>query len=110
MLKAMPQELKEEIRDVLKELLDGGAGKLVHNKHDTPRLRSDAINHLADKRAIVVLEHNHTGHRLTAQGRDYWEKLTAPRWYWFRHNWFPGIVAAATIAASIGGIVFNALD
>ena len=49
--------------------------------------------------------------RLTAYGREYYEKLTtfAP-WYWFKRNWFPAIVAAATIATSVGGIVVNALD
>ena len=39
-------------------------------------------------------------YRVTAQGRDHWERLNAPRWYWFRRNWFPASVAGATIVAA----------
>ena len=39
--------------------------------------------------------------RVTALDRDYCEKLTAPRWYWFRRNWFPASVAAGTILFSL---------
>ena len=46
--------------------------------------------------------------RTTAYGREYWERINTPvPWYWFRQNWFPAIVAAATILASIVGAVAN---
>ena len=51
------------------------------------------------------------GPRLTAQGHEYWEKLnTWALWYWFKNNCFAATVGFATIATSISGIVFNALD
>ena len=48
--------------------------------------------------------------RVTALGRDYWEKLTAPRWYWFRRNWFPASVATGTVLFSLVGAAANIVN
>ena len=71
-------------------------------------LAVQAVSHLND---IGVLDPNSRRLRITAIGWEYWEKINTPKLvYWFRKNAFPTIVAAATILASVGGIVVNALD
>ena len=64
------------------------------------RLEREAINYLHDIGALEELASGST-YRVSAYGREYWEKLTAPRWYWFSRNWFPASVAGATILASL---------
>ena len=111
MSKAMPKELRDGIRNVLDTLLgrDRGSIEILYEMlHDSPSLHTTgAVGYLQD---LGVLEATGGRLRVTAYGREYYEKLTAPRWHWFKQNWFATIVAMATIAASVGGIVFNALD
>ena len=125
MSRAMPKKLRQEILDVLGELIDYGPhdpnelptyrGRLIldgNERTGEEGLTELAILHLEDLGAIRDHEFGGgtTQLRATAYGREYWEKLTAPEKDWFRSNWFAAIVAAATIAASIGAIVVNVLD
>ena len=104
MSKAMPKELKKAIREVLDEALDIEVmftTDFTRNKLD-PR-KQQAADHLIDLGFLQMSGLLGRGYvisdmlRATAHGREYWEELTAPRWYWFRHNWFPASVAAGTI-------------
>ena len=109
MSKAMSKELEKEIRNILEGIMNEQPGYRLSASPGERSLRMDSVRYLDD---IGALESEREGHarRITAYGREYYEKLTAPRWYWFRRNWFGAIVAAATFAASVGGITVNALD
>ena len=104
MSKAMPKELEKAIREVLDEALDIEVmftTDFTRSKLD-PR-KQQAADHLIDLGFLQMSGLLGRGYvnsdmlRATAHGREYWEKLTAPRWYWFRYNWFPASVAAGTI-------------
>ena len=98
MSRGVSKELEWEIRFVLTELVNGRLGAMEYTLANTEPLRRDAINYLAD---IDALRDEGVGnYRLTAYGREYWEKLTSPRWHWFRRSWFPASVAAGTILFS----------
>ena len=71
-------------------------------------LERDAINLLHDLGAIEDLGSG--SFRVAAYGRDYWEKLTAPRWHWYRRNWFPALVAGATILFSSVAAAANIIN
>ena len=113
MPKAMPKELRGEIRDVLERQIEGEPGSRVVLGLSSSGIKRDAVGYLADIGALEFVGKSsfpsmaRSSFRLTAYGREYYGKLTAPRWYWFRHNWFPATVAAATILASVGGIIVN---
>ena len=109
MKKGVSKELRDEIQYVLSALLNAEPATSVAIVLKTPNLERDAINYLRDIRA---LEDTGTGsYRLTAYGREYWERITTCRlWYWFKRNAFAATVAFATIATSVSGIVFNVLD
>ncbi len=111
MAKGMPKELQDGIRNALDTLLgrDRGSIEILYEMlHETPGLQTTgAVAFLED---LGVLEATGSRLRVTAYGREYYAKLTAPRKYWISQNWFGASVAAATIAASVGGIVVNALD
>ena len=97
MVKGVSKELEREIRKTLKLLIEAKPGYVFHISGNELGLVKDALAYLAD---IDVLEARTGGYRLTAEGRDYWEKLNAPRWYWYRRNWFAASVAGATIVAA----------
>ena len=98
MAKGISNELENMIRSELSDLVHGGLGSMAITHLNTDPLERDAIEYLVD---IGAFENVGTGSfRLTAYGRDYWEKLNAPRWYWFRRNWFAASVAGATIVAA----------
>ncbi len=108
MPKAISRELQQEIRKVLEEQINGESGTVVVLHMGDNPITFDAVNYLGD---IGVLERREHHWRLTAYGREYWERINTPApWYWFKQNWFGAIVATATIAASVGGIVVSALD
>ena len=109
MSKAMSNELRKEVRSSLGALVNAEPGTFIFINLATPDIDRDAINYLND---IGALQDIGTGtYRLTACGREYWDRLNTPTpVYWCKQNWFPAIVAAATIAASMGGIIVNALD
>ena len=110
MLKALSKELKREIRKLLKSLIEESPGSRLAVAADSPPLIREAVWYLED---IGTLQRRNTGGslRVTACGREYYEELaTFTLWYWFKRNWFPAIVALATIAASVGGVVANVLD
>ena len=109
MAKAMSEELRGEIRRILKEQIDGEPGCRVFLDFSSQEITHDAVGYFKDK---GVLEVERAGaYRLTAYGREYWDRINTPMpIYWFKQNWFGASVALATIAASIGGIIVNALD
>ena len=81
---------------------------MIYTNLATPHLELDAINYLRD---IGALEDLGTGtYPVTAYGREHWGKLTAPRWYWFRRNWFPASVAGATILVSLVAAIANIVN
>ena len=90
------KELEDMVRSKLGDLVNGQPGSIVFTHPNIDPLKRDAIRYLED---IGAFEHRGS-FRVTAQGRDYWQKWTAPRWYWFRQNWFAASVAGATIVAA----------
>ena len=110
MSRGVPKELEDMIRSKLSDLVNGKPGSFALTNLNIDPLEREAINYLAD---IGAFEKVGTGgFRITAQGREYWDKLNAPRWYWFRNNWFPASVAAGTIlfgAAAAGANIANLL-
>ena len=109
MSKAMPKELKREIRRIIETYFQEEPGYRFPLYGESPPLTRDAVLYL-EEIGVLIRENGPGYRRLTAIGREYYEKLTtwAP-WYWFNRNWFPAIVAAATITASIGGIIVDVL-
>ena len=104
MPKSITKELTNEIRRVLEEQINGGPGTYVILKFGTDSIKIDAVNFLAD--LGVLHKEGSSSYRLTATGREYWDKINTPRpIYWFKQNRLPALVAAATIAASITGAV-----
>ena len=98
MVKGVSKELENEVRSVLAVMVNMEPGVRMITHARTDALRRDAIGHLADK---MALENSGSGsYRLTAFGREYWDQLNAPRWYWLRRNWFAASVAGATIVAA----------
>ena len=102
------KELEDMVRSKLGDLVNGQPGSIVFTHPNIDPLERDAIRYLED---IGAFEHRGTGSfRVTAQGRDHWEKLNAPRWYWFRQNWFAASVAGATIVAASVSAVANIVN
>ena len=98
MTRGVSKELEKEIHRNLKESVNATPGSFIITPMGTDRLTIDAVRYLAD---IGAFEQTGTGiFRITAYGREYWEKLNSPRWYWFRQNWFAASVAGATIVAA----------
>ena len=103
MSKGISEDLTIEIRRVLEERVNGGPDISVDPAFG--RLTPDAIDYLED---IGALYNQGSTYRITAFGRQYWERISTPvPIYWFKNNWFAAIVAAATVAASVSGAVAN---
>ncbi len=107
MVKGVSRELEKEISKTLESLIEAKPGYRFHISGHEPGLMKDALTYLAD---INVLEFRTGAFRLTAEGRDYWEKLNAPRWFWFRRNWFAASVAGATIVAASASAAANIVN
>ena len=45
---------------------------------------------------------------ITPDGLQRLKELKAPRWTWFKSNWFPTLVAGITAIAAVGSIVVDA--
>ena len=98
MVKGVSKELRGEIRRVLEESVNENSGRFRSIRQGIDRLEYEAVHYLAD---LGAFEQTSSGSfRLTAYGREYWDQLNAPRWYWFRRNWFAASVAGATIVAA----------
>ena len=98
MVKGVSRELRGEIRKVLQEPVNENPGRIRSIRQGVDRLKYEAVNYLAD---VGAFEQRGSGmFRLTAQGREHWDQMNAPRWYWFRRNWFAASVAGATIVAA----------
>ena len=108
MSRGITGELEREIRSQLSKMVHGEPGTMIFISLGTPSLEREATNYLHDIGAFENLGHGN--YRVTAYGREYWEKLTAPRWYWFRRNWFAASVAAATILVSVVAAVANIVN
>lgn len=108
MSRGVSKELENEIHRTLEEYVNAKPGSYATTPISTDRLTLDAVHYLAD---IGAFEKIGTGsYRLTAYGREYWEKLTAPRWYWFRQNAFAASVAFATILFAGASTVVNVVN
>ena len=102
------KELEDMVRSKLGDLVNGKPGSMVFTHLNIDPLERDAITYLED---IGAFENLGTGSfRVTAHGRDYWQKWNAPRWYWFRKNWFPASVAGATIVAALVSAAANIVN
>ena len=98
MVRGISKELDEKVREVLERSISADPGSFTFVSLGTDPLKHDAILYLRD---VGVFEETSSGSfRLTAHGREHWDQLNAPRWYWFRQNWFPASVAGATIVAA----------
>ena len=108
MARGVSKELDSEIHRTLEEYVNAKPGIYATTPLGTDRLTVDAVQCLA---GIGAIEKIGTGsYRLTAQGRDYWEQRTNPRWYWFRRNWFPASVAAGTILFAAAAAAANIVN
>ena len=107
MSKTMPKELNQEIRNTLETLIEGKPGTRIFLTLGTSAEQGDAIAYLTDIGACVNEGHSV---RVSAYGREYWERLNTPTaLYWFNRNWFPAVVAASVFLASVGGIIATIL-
>ena len=99
MAKGISKELESEVRDLLGQLVYAKVpGTFLISSLGQGSLEFDAMLYLEDIGAFK--RKGSAGFRITPYGREYWEKLNAPRWYWFRRNWFAALVAGATIVAA----------
>ena len=109
MASGVSKQLESEIRRLLEESVNASPGNFYSGSQGLSSLTFEALRYLAD---IGAFERYGTGsYRLTAQGRDYWEKLnTWTPWYWFKQNWFPATVAAGTILFSAAAAAANIVN
>ena len=112
--KAMPKQLRNEIRSVLEHFIEWNREAVPITLPSVDPLRVEAVRYLVDIGALepqTLLSNLAPQYfRVTASGREYWEKLTTfPPWYWFKKNWFPASIAAITFLASVGGIIATIL-
>ena len=98
MVRGLSKKLENEARNLLTQLVNAEPGSFIVGTLGTDPLEFDAMRYLEDVGAFEKVGSG--SYRVTAYGRDYWERLNAPRWYWFRQNWFPASVAGATIVAA----------
>ena len=116
MAKGKSKKLNEAIRAVLEEEIIREPDAPAKTRHSNDPLTNRANAYLIDLGVFeeIVFQGDElilSTIRITAYGREYYEKETtfAP-WYWFKRNAFATTVATATIATSVSGIVFNVLD
>ena len=108
MSKGVPKELEDMVRSKLSDLVNGEPGSMEFTNLGIDPLEREAIDYLED---IGAFKHVGTGSfRVTASGRAYSEQLEAPRRYWFRQNWFPALVAGATIVAASASAAANIVN
>jgi hypothetical protein len=105
----MDAKLKTKVRDILEELavVDDERYNLLTLIGNSSPLERTAADYLESKGCISKLKRSYV---ITAIGREYLDQLnTWGPWYWFKNNWFPAIVALATIIASVGTLVVQVL-
>ncbi len=108
MVRGLSKKLENEVRNLLTQLVNAEPGSFITSPYRNDLLVLEALRYLED---IGAFEHVGTGSfRVTAQGRELWERLNAPRWYWFRQNWFPASVAGATILAASASAAANIVN
>ena len=69
----------------------------------------DAVLYL-EEIGVLIREEGPGYRRLSAYGWEYWEKLTEPRRYWYRKNWFAALVAGATVLTAVVSAVANIVN
>ena len=107
--KSLPNDLGDEVYRLLQLYAERKPDGYKEMQMGHPELTEEATRYLQD---LGLMDYRMDfGPRLTAQGHEYWEELTtfAP-WYWFKKNCFPATVGFATIATSVSGIIFKALE
>ena len=106
MAKGVPRELDKAIRKLLGDLVNAKPGSFIVATFGTDPLERDAMHYLRDIGAFEDVSSG--GFRLTAYGREYWERINTPTpLFWFKQNWFPATVAFMTILASVTGAIAN---
>ena len=116
MAKGMSKELDREIRLVLGKFLSFSLGTEGYPRRpDNPRER-EAIEYLIDVRALEALTNATFDNirafdtvRITAYGREYYKKLTAPLRYWLMKNWFRIAGLAVTLIIGLTAIIANVI-
>ena len=96
---------------------DRAASKFLLNKYASEGGRdqlSVVIQYLLEERYLIPgLDHSERDSKdivrgLTPKGYKRLRELQAPKWTWFKSNWFPTSVAAITAIAAVGSIVVDA--
>ena len=120
MSRGVSKELNVEIRRVLEEAVESkpGSKAIVRQLYEVigndslgnDPLRNLAIEYLIDRKVFeprpITPGLQGETIRVTAYGREYWEKISTPTpVYWFKQNWLPAIVALATIVAALANFV-----
>ena len=118
--KTRKKYLDRTIREVLEEVISllPGEGFAPILEYGHPR--TEAIDHLIQLGVLVEVsfvspnsgntETRQKYVELTVKGWDYWDKLTAPRWYWLRQNAFAASVAFATILFAGASTIVNVIN
>ena len=114
-------------RELIKALEDGlqpdGIRLNIRRDHGAAYLRAEGsgwlfsrVGSTARYRASPDIQSEHTNRTplyTTAEGMRALRRLKHPRWFWFTENWFPALVAFATIGASAAGAgasIYEALN
>ena len=106
--RAVSKEMREEIHRILGESVNGPPGENIYLRGGDGGLRYSVVCYLEDIGAFHKLQEG--VFRVTAQGREHWEKMNAPRKYWLRQNWFPASVATGTILFSAVATTANVIN
>ena len=108
----MMEPTKAEVRKcVIKELADlaNPPYRLGIITAGTTGDRRAAIDFLYSRGCITYPYDHQTPCVFTPAGWNYYEQVTAfGPWYWFKRNWFPATVAAATLLVGLGTLLLQA--
>ena len=97
--KEMQSDLRQEMHRILGELVEGEPGQRVFLTLGSEPVAVQAIECLY--KAGCLSGPGPTSPMITLKGYDYYERIKAPRLYWFRNNWFPVGVLVATSAVTL---------
>ena len=95
----MQSDLRQEMHRILGELVEGEPGQRVFLTLGSEPVAVQAIECLYE--AGCLSGPGPTSPMITLKGYDYYERIKAPRLYWFRNNWFPVGVLVATSAVTL---------
>ena len=107
----MDKELKKRVTELAIPSNKPDGSKNHHAWHTlnlgTPGIDIAATLFLADL-GYLMPSPTGGGYRITAQGREYWERInTWTPWYWYKTNWFPATVALATLLVGFSTVAVH---